>query len=192
MELTNKGTGAGGKNTNYYGKQFEEKTSSENFLINNGFIRKEYPSSSTKYNYYLHKIYEDKHMFFMFQNGLKKFAKNRYNLDLFRCPDEAYIIEFNDGRKVVNIIEKKEQNREGSVETKMWSCPSLKREYELIFGVEFSIEYSLCINEFLENKIKSNETKYNILKIILQENRINVLFGDNENYLETLRNYLRI
>ena len=192
MELTNKGTGAGGKNTNYYGKQFEEKTSSENFLINNGFIRKEYPSSSTKYNYYLHKIYEDKHMFFMFQNGLKKFAKNRYNLDLFRCPDEAYIIEFNDGRKVVNIIEKKEQNREGSVETKMWSCPSLKREYELIFGVEFSIEYSLCINEFLENKIKSNETKYNILKIILQENKINILFGDNENYLETLRNYLRI
>lgn len=192
MELTNKGTGAGGKNTNYYGKQFEEKTSSENFLINNGFIRKEYPSSSTKYNYYLHKIYEDKQVFFMLQNGLKKFAKNRYNLDLFRCPDEAYIIEFNDGRKVVNIIEKKEQNREGSVETKMWSCPSLKREYELIFGVEFSIEYSLCINEFLENKIKSNETKYNILKIIFQENKINILFGDNENYLETLRNYLRI
>ncbi len=192
MELTNKGTGAGGKNTNYYGKQFEEKTSSENFLINNGFIRKEYPSSSTKYNYYLHKIYEDKQVFFTLQNGLKKFAKNRYNLDLFRCPDEAYIIEFNDGRKVVNIIEKKEQNREGSVETKMWSCPSLKREYELIFGVEFSIEYSLCINEFLENKIKSNETKYNILKIILQENRINILFGDDENYFETLRNYLRI
>jgi septum formation topological specificity factor MinE len=68
----------------------------------------------------------------------------------------------------------------------------LKREYELIFGVEFSIEYSLCINEFLENKIKSNETKYNILKIILQENRINILFGDDENYLETLRNNLRI
>ena len=58
MELTNKGTGAGGKNTNYYGKRFEEKTSSENFLINNGFIRKEYPSSTTKYNYYLYKIYE--------------------------------------------------------------------------------------------------------------------------------------
>jgi len=29
----------------------------------------------------------------------------------------------------IKIVEKKEQNVEGSVETKLWSSPSLKREY---------------------------------------------------------------
>jgi hypothetical protein len=67
--------------------------------------------------------------------------KNRYNIDLFRCPDEAYIIEYTNGRKVVKILEKKEQHVEGSVETKLWSGPSLKREYELMLGDSFELFY---------------------------------------------------
>jgi len=55
------------------------------------------------------------------------YMKNKYNIELFRCPDEAYIIEYTSGRKVIKILEKKEQNVEGSVETKLWSGPSLKK-----------------------------------------------------------------
>jgi len=33
--------------------------------------------------------------------------KNKYNIELFRCPDEAYIIEYTSGRKVIKILEKK-------------------------------------------------------------------------------------
>lgn len=63
--------------------------------------------------------------------------KNKYNIELFRYPDEAYLIEYNTGKKVIKILEKKEQKVEGSVETKLWSGSSLKREYELLLGNDF-------------------------------------------------------
>lgn len=39
--LQNRGTGAGGANTNIQGKTFEEKTSFEPYMLENGFIRHE-------------------------------------------------------------------------------------------------------------------------------------------------------
>ena len=38
-QTNNKGTGAGSSNTNYYGKQFEEKTNNENRLLEQGFTK---------------------------------------------------------------------------------------------------------------------------------------------------------
>jgi hypothetical protein len=118
--------------------------------------------------------------------------KNKYNIDLFRCPDEAYIIEYNNGKNVIKILEKKEQNVEGSVETKLWSGPSLKREYELILGSKFTVFYGFCVSEFLKKKLVSNEKKYITLNTIFNENNIVVLFGDDENYFETFDNWLNI
>jgi len=42
----------------------------------------------------------------------------------------------------------------------------------------------------LKKKITSNEKKYTILNTILNENNIVVLFGDDDNYFETLDNWL--
>ena len=181
--IINKGTGAGGANTNYYGKQFEEKTNNQQKLLEMGYtlIKK----TKKAYDYYLSKTFEDKTVVFVLQNGLKQYMKNKYNIDLFRCPDEAYIIEYTSGRKIIKILEKKEQNVEGSVETKLWSGPSLKREYELVLGPEFEVFYGFCVNKFLKNKFISNEKKYTILNTILTENNISVLFGEDENYFET-------
>jgi hypothetical protein len=75
---------------------------------------------------------------------------------------------------------------EGSVETKLWSGPSLKREYELVLGNDFEVHYGFCVSEFLKKKIISEVKKYKILNTILHENNIPVLFGDDENYFETL------
>ena len=111
--------------------------------------------------------------------------KNKYNIDLFRCPDEAYIIEYTSGRKVIKILEKKEQNVSGSVETKLWAGPSLKREYELVLGQCFEVSYGFCVSNYLKDKLISNEKKYTILNTILTESNILVLFGDDENYFET-------
>ena len=181
--IINKGTGAGGANTNYYGKQFEEKTNNQQRLLEMGYtlIKK----TKKSYDYYLSKTFEDKTVVFALQNGLKQYMKNKYNIDLFRCPDEAYIIEYTSGRKIIKILEKKEQNVEGSVETKLWSGPSLKREYELVLGAEFEVFYGFCVSKFLKNKFISNEKKYTILNTILNENNISVLFGEDENYFET-------
>jgi hypothetical protein len=184
--IVNKGTGAGGANTNYYGKQFEEKTNNQKRLLEMGYTENSFTKKPKKtYDYYLSKMYEDKTVVFVMQNGLKIYMKKKYNIELFRCPDEAYIIEYNMGRKVIKILEKKEQNVEGSVETKLWSGPSLKREYELVLGSDFEVCYGFCVSEFLKNKLTSSEKKYTILNTILNENNIAVLFGDDDNYFET-------
>lgn len=183
----NKGIGAGGSNTNYYGKRFEEKTNNKQRLLENGYSLESFTKKPKKtYDYYLLKKFEDKTIVFVLQNGFKNYMKNKYNIDLFRFPDEAYIIEYNNGRKVIKIVEKKEQNVEGSVEIKLWSCPSLKREYELLLGLDFEVFYGLCVNDFLKNKLISNNNKYKILNMILDENNIITLFGDDENYFQIL------
>ena len=184
--IINRGTGAGGSNTNYYGKKFEEKTNNETRLLEDGYAKNSFTKKPKKtYDYYLSKTFEDKTIVFVLQNGLKMYMKNKYNIELFRCPDEAYIIEYNTGKKIVKILEKKEQNVEGSVETKLWSGPSLKREYELILGDAFEVHYGFCVSDFLKKKLVSTEEKYTILNKIFNEHNITVLFGDDENYFET-------
>ena len=181
--IINKGTGAGGSNTNFYGKKFEEKTNNELRLLEMGYIKNSF--SKKTYDYYLSKTFEDKNVIFVLQNGVKKYMKNKYNIYLFRCPDEAYIIEYTSGRKMIKILEKKEQNVSGSVETKLWAGPSLKREYELVLGGEFEVSYGFCVSKYLKDKFTSNEKKYTTLNTILSESNISVLFGDDENYFET-------
>jgi hypothetical protein len=185
--IINKGTGAGGANTNYFGKKFEEKTNNQVRLLNDGYTKHSFTKKPKKaYDYYLSKSFEDKTIVFVLQHGLKMYMKNKYNIELFRCPDEAYIIEYDNGKKVIKILEKKEQNVSGSVETKLWASPSLKREYELVLGSEFEVNYCLCINLYLQNLLVSNNKKYLTLNEILSENNIAVLFGDDENYFETI------
>ena len=184
--IINKGTGAGGSNTNYYGKQFEEKTNNEKRLLEQGFTKNTITTKPKKmYDYYLSKTFEDRNITFVLQNGLKKYMKNKYGIEMFRCPDEAYIIEYNTGRKVIKILEKKEQRVDGSVETKLWSGPSLKREYEIVLGEMFEVYYGFCVSSFLKTKITSTEKKYTILQTIFKENNIVCLFGDDEDYFET-------
>jgi len=52
------------------------------------------------------------------------------------------------------------------------------------------VQYCLCVSEFLKKKIISTEKKYTILNTIFSENNIAVLFGDDENYFETLDNWV--
>lgn len=233
IKKVNKGTGAGGKNTNHLGKKFETFTLNENRLIENDF--KVNTINKTKYGYYLSKKYdnerEEKEIIYVSQNGLKLYVKNMFNIDLFRCPDEAYIIRIkekeiiekadakadaktdvkadvktdtkveakvkNENNKsikkekiIIKILEKKEQSVKGSVEIKLWSGPSLKREYELVFGEDYIIEYAFCLSEFLENKLKSSELKYQILNKIFTETNITLLYGDNTDYYTKLDEWI--
>jgi hypothetical protein len=185
MVNVNKGFGAGGKNTNHYGKIFETKTNNYDRLINNGYQQISLCKNPKKQtDYYLTKKVDDKTITFVLQTGLKKYMNMKYNIPIFRYPDEAFIIEYDDGKIVIKIIEKKEQHVDGSVETKLWSSPSLKREYELVLGERFNVEYCLCISEYLQRKITSGELKYVTLNHILYENGIKVLFGCDENYFQ--------
>ena len=166
-------------------QRFEDKTNNEKRLLDKGFIK--YKAKENKFHdYYLEKTFIDKKVIFVLQGGLKKYMKENYNIEIFRYPDEAYIIEYNNGKKVVKILEKKEQKVNGTTETKLWACPSLKREYEIIMGPEFEVQYGLCVNDFLKKKIFSNFNKYTILQTILNEKNIDILYGDDDNYFTNL------
>jgi len=190
--IKNKGSNAGGKNTNLYGKRFEDLTNNELILLNKGFEK--IKINNTKYGYYLSKKFKDKEIIFIMQNGLKLYIKDNYDIDLFRCPDEAYIIKYNDinKRPIIKILEKKEQNVDGSVETKLWCGPSLKREYEIILEDKFDVDYAFCLNSYFKEKLGSSIKKYNILEQIMKENYIDILYGEHKNYFNDLYKWISI
>jgi hypothetical protein len=182
----NKGNGGGGKNTNVNGKSFEQITDIENKLFENKFEKKIFKKG--KHGYYLYKNTNNK-IIYLSQNGLKSYFKIFFNIELFRCPDEAYIIE-KDEKYIIKILEKKAQYVEGSVETKLWSGPSLKREYEIIMGEKFLIEYAFSVSNFLKEKINSDNEKYKILKQILCESNINIFYGEDEKYFDNIYEWI--
>jgi hypothetical protein len=193
-------------NKNYCsGKNFELKTNNEARLEEKGFVRK--TMDKTKYGYYYCKLVEeDKEIIYLTQNGMRIFMKREYGKDIFRFPDEAYLIRKvgcevgldNNGECVdVKILEKKSQKCAGSMETKLWSGPSLSREYELMLGSGFRVEYSFCLNHFLGMKLYSgvcgdSGNKYFYLSRILNENGIRVFMGDSDDYFEELDRWIGI
>jgi len=183
--IVNNGTGAGGANTNLYGKKFEEKTDNKPRLIENGY-EKVILNKKNKHDHYLTKTVEDKKITFVSQSGLKTYIKHKHNIEVFRCPDEAYIIEYNTGRKVIKILEKKTQNGEGSVDTKLLTGLGFKEEYAEALEYKYEVEYAFCVNKFLQNKIQSTKKKYIIFNNIMKRHNISILFGDDENYFETV------
>jgi hypothetical protein len=185
----NRGLGAGGANTNLYGKKFEDITNNESRLLANGFEK--VAINNTRFGYYLSKKTHDRTMNFVLQSGLKTYMKKNHAIDLFRCPDEAYIIEYNDGKCEIKILEKKEQRVEGSVETKLWSGPSLKQEYEILLDGRFNVDYAFCVSSFLQTKFQSGDKKYTILSEILRRSNINVLFGDDSDYFQKLDEWVK-
>ena len=184
--IVNKGTGAGGANTNLNGKNFEAKTSNEHRLLVQGFQKTYMDKKEQKNNFYLEKVFPNGKLVFVQQSGLKKYMKQYNNLDIFRCPDEAYIWFPLDDMPVLKILEKKEQQTAGSVDTKLLSGPAFKREYELALEGKFKIEYAYCLNEYFNKEFTSDSKKYKILGQILSENNIPTLFGDNEDYFGKL------
>jgi hypothetical protein len=187
--MSNRGTGAGGINTTKNGKKFEDYTDNEPISINIGY-EKIVLNPKNKNDYYLLKIFEDKKIIFTKQNAFKKYMKQIYNIDMVRTPDEAYIIEYNNGKKILKILEKKTQNVSGSVADKILCGVAYKREYELLLPNDFEINYAFCLNKYLKNIIVSDNIKYKVWNIILKESNIPLLFGDDEDYFKTLDRWL--
>ena len=185
FSLLNKGSGAGGANTYLFGKKFEELT---NLNLNLNDWKLNVLNKKNKNGYFLTKKINNKDFCYMSQKGFVEFFKKILNIDLFRNPDEAMVIIDTDDKKTVKILEKKEQNVEGSVETKLWSGVALKREYELMLP-DCKIEYAFCLSDYFKKKFESGSKKWEILKIILMENDIKIFYGDDPDYFEQINKW---
>ena len=188
--IVNKGTGAGGANTNKSGKGFEKLTACETFLVSNGFTKK----GDNKKCYYEYQA-GNKKIQHLTQGYFKEYIQKTYGVKLFRNPDDAFIIV--EGNQItIKILEKKNQNGDGSVDTKLWAGPSLKREYQICFNrlqdnlLQFKVEYAFTLNKFFKTKFTDPENKdhakYSVLKEILDENSIKVFYGHDDDYLVKL------
>jgi hypothetical protein len=189
----NKGTGAGGAKTNENGKNFEELTNNETRLISQDF-KKTIIEKKKKFGYFLYKNVDEFEIIFMLQSGFKTYFKDIYNINFFRNPDEAYVIKSKNGI-TIKILEKKNQNVDGSVDTKLLAGPSFKDEYELVANdndskIIFKVEYAFCLSNWFKEQKKKELYKYKILEIILNKSNIKIFYGEDEDYYEKLDSWI--
>ncbi len=55
----------------------------------------------------------------------------------------------------------------------------------------FEVKYGYCVSSFLKGKFES-EVKYTILKTILTNHNIDVLFGDDLDYFASLDSWISV
>ncbi len=190
----NKGSGAGGANTNFHGKHFENITSIENLLLSQNYIKEKIDENDyktkNKFNYMIYNENNQKKIIYLTQIGLKNYIKKKYNIEIFRHPDEAFIIEEDGKKSKLKILEKKEQNVEGSCMDKIWNGGAFKREYEIMIGEYYDIEYSYCLSDFLKKKIESKTKKFEIFMQIMDEYKIKIFYGKDEDYFDKIYEWI--
>jgi hypothetical protein len=190
--IINRGTGAGGANTNINGKTFETKTENESRLLADGFVRKVIPRcSKNKYGYYLFKeISATESITYLTQSGLKSYFKHFFNKKMCRHTDEAYLFRHGD-TYTLKILEKKNQNTGGSVDIKLLAGRGFIDEFEFLLGENFTVRYAFCLSAYLKKDYIADCVKSKALRHINQKYGITVLFGDDANYYETLDAWIR-
>lgn len=184
--IQNRGTGAGGANTTINGRSFEEKTENETRLLASGFVKHRTPGFKGKFAYYLEKeISPTQKIYYVTQTGLKSFISFKFNKETFRRADEAYIIQ-NGDTYTLKILEKKNQNTEGSVDTKLLAGQGFIDEYKFLLGENIKVDYAFCISDFLKNDYFADTLKGKCLRHVTEKQGIPILFGEDSDYYEKL------
>jgi hypothetical protein len=144
-----------------------------------------------KFSYYM----EKDGVVFMMKGGLKTYMKEKYGVEMFREPDEAYLIrDAESGVTQLKILEKKNQNTDGSVDTKLLAGPGFLAEYAWCLKdatTRIDVEYAFCVSNFLKEKVTSEKPKWQALRDINKKYGIAVLFGDDEDYFDKLDEWLQ-
>ena len=184
--IVNRGTGAGGAQTNGNGLAWEERTSNERNLAEKfGFTRTSLGAGKTMY--YLCKRFENVQVVFTTQHGLKKILKDSHDVTLGWNPDEAYIIQKN-GKTVLKILEKKHQNTAGSVDTKLLAGPMIRDSYKITVPSDWDVEYAFCVNNYFRNNVFNNDRKH--IQKLLAEQNIPIFYGEDADYFEKLNSWI--
>jgi hypothetical protein len=102
-----------------------------------------------------------------------------------RSPDEAYLFR-NGDKYILKILEKKNQNTAGSVDTKLLAGRGFIDEYEFLLGDDFTVCYAFCISAFLKKDYIASSAKSSALRHINQKYGIAVLYGDDDDYFDML------
>lgn len=178
----------GGANTTKSGKEFENKTDSSTRLLSKGFVKtKILPKSKAKSNIYLSKkINEDVEIMFFQQESLKSYLKNKFDLDIYRKPDECFLIK-NKDKYTLRILEKKNQTSEGSVDNKLYVGKYFIEEYKHFIGKKLSIdvEYAFYLCDYYKNLFDTKE-KWQFAKTFIEKDKIKLFFSCDNNCVDKI------
>lgn len=177
LNISNRGTGAGGSNTNKNGLEFERNVD----------LKKNYTILSTKNN--INEIRfngTDTHFIEVPKKKLQPYmkSKNKMNTTITiahgcKEPDEAYIDE---NKKIIFIIEKKFQQVGGSVCEKLQTAVFKREHYRGLFP-EYTIEYIYCLSDWFIKNCKA-EIQF------LNKNNFKIFFGKTKENIDSIINYI--
>ena len=176
-------TYGGGSNTNKAGLLFEQNACLYSLCKEIGFIDNATYSSKSKLST---KQHNNKVLTCCSKNSFKKLINTKYQLDMYREPDDALIIDEPGRTTTIYIIEKKEQHQSGSIDEKLFAVKYYLEDYKLNFGPEFNIKYVLCVSSYLwdciENPINKNGkyNKWKNYKLLICSEDIFIINGDND------------
>jgi hypothetical protein len=194
-KIINRGTGAGGANTNKTGLKFEEKTCIENYLANKKYNKICMKETNKNCYYYKYEDIEKKQQIIYFtKSGFKMYFREHFDISTYKEPDEAFLI-IKDGKYHLKILEKKNQNVSGSVEEKLKTGDFIRQEYELMLNDsnkknKFQVSFAFCVSKYLQDKLTSNTPKYINMNKIMKKQNIEIFFGDNSDYHDKLYNWI--
>ena len=177
--IVNRGTGAGGKNTNKNGLGFEKFTSLD---------KKQSKYLKGKHTYCKFKG-SDKEFICVSGAQLFKYMKSIGEMSNLKpakgCkrPDEAYI----DNDKNIFIIEKKYQRRSGSVEEKIQTGDFKQKHFNKLFP-KYNVNYIYCLNEWFKTEFESKERGG--IRSYLEECGVKVFWGERKSYKTKIIKYM--
>ena len=178
--IVNKGTGAGGANTNVNGLSYEEKTNLEELYIECNYNKKDKYKTIKFAGYDCELVNVNKGYVHKFMERINE--KNNSIKPAAGCkePDEAYI---DVSRKIIFIIEKKFQQTPGSVDEKIQTGPFKQYHYSKTFP-NFKVQYLYCLSVWFKR------TEYSSVLEYLQECNIPVFWGNSEEYKKDLIKFM--
>lgn len=173
VTVLNRGTGAGGANTNINGLSYEDKTDLKS-LYSSCDINKKDNYKTIRFTGYdgIELINANKSALHKYM--LKINEKNTSILPAAGCkePDEAYV---NDTHKIIFIIEKKFQQGPGSVDEKIQTGPFKKLHYGKLFP-NYKIYYIYCLSDWFKRPEYASVLDY------LTECSIQIFWGNDDDY----------
>jgi hypothetical protein len=178
--IINKGTGAGGANTNKNGLSYEEKTNLET-LYSECNENKKNKSKVIKFIGYENELINaNKSILHKYMENIGEKDTSIQSAAGCKEPDEAYI---DLTRKYIFVIEKKFQQTPGSVDEKIQTAAFKKYHYSNLFP-NFKIHYIYCLSDWFKRDEYKSVLEY------LSNINIPVFWGNDEEYKKNIINFM--
>ena len=190
-KIINRGTGAGGSQTNANGIGFEQLVSNHDRLVAEGY-RKLWVNYRKK-AFVLTKQFPDKVVYYMCQHNFKKYFVDWFDVpeeEIYLRPDEVFVVQYKD-KMIIKILEVKNQNNSGSVEQKLYGCGNIRKCYErrllpscleIFEDNNTTVELALCCNNYFKTRFLSKKPKYVDMTDILRQDGITIMYGEDPDY----------